>query len=376
MELSCDQCLARLSTGEEPIPGHTYRVPCVCGNTMVVEIGASGEARPIATAELRLLPSPHDDPFARAVASMARRVEVTGPIGGRLAARDPDAPLDDSAEFPPAGAVSFDDLLRRARMKGFLAGAAAGALGAAAIAIALSLATSRPVATTTIRAIEPLAESAEPARPAPEKAGARARPAATARRATGEGIAPARRAAFEAPAEPAPDDRPLPEAQVAEAELPPPDPQAGVGLDLAPKAVPGDAGAAPAPEAGAAAPRPPAEGAAAVAVPAAAPRVASKGKAPFPARDVADALRSRRAAIADCVATTPGSAPAARGQRFALTVVVDPNGRVSDVQIDDPEIEATPLGVCLLRLAQGMSFAPFEGEPFRVELALGYGDSE
>jgi hypothetical protein len=90
---------------------------------------------------------------------------------------------------------------------------------------------------------------------------------------------------------------------------------------------------------------------------------------------VAEALRSRRAALADCVAATPGAA-AARGQRFALTIVIDPSGRVSDVEIDDPEIEATPLGVCLVRLAHGMSFAPFEGEPFRVELALGYGDPE
>ncbi|HEY6005786.1 MAG TPA: hypothetical protein VIV57_23090 [Anaeromyxobacter sp.] len=90
---------------------------------------------------------------------------------------------------------------------------------------------------------------------------------------------------------------------------------------------------------------------------------------------MAEALRARRAALADCVATTPG-ASAGRGQRFALTVVIDPSGSVSDVQIDDPEVEATPLGVCLVRLVQAMSFAPFEGEPFRVELSLGYGDSE
>ena len=47
--------------------------------------------------------------------------------------------------------------------------------------------------------------------------------------------------------------------------------------------------------------------------------------------------------------------------------------RVSDVQIDDPDVEATPLGMCLVRLARAMSFAPFDGRPFRVELALNWG---
>ena len=225
----------------------------------------------------------------------------------------------------------------------------------------------------TIRAIEPRAEPVAPARTTAAAGGMKARPAvpaATARRAAGEGAASARRAAPAAPASPAPDAPPAAEAPVPGAE-----PEAGVGLDLASRAA-RDA-AAPAPEDGAASPPPPpAEGTAAPSAPAAAPHAAGKGKGPFPERDVAEALRSRRAALADCVATTPGSTAAARGQRFALTVVIDPSGRVSDVQIDDPEIEATPLGVCLLRLAHGMSFAPFEGEPFRVELALGYGDSE
>ncbi|HEY6001775.1 MAG TPA: hypothetical protein VIV57_02795, partial [Anaeromyxobacter sp.] len=171
MDLSCDRCLARFSTSEEPVPGRTYRVPCQCGNTMVVEVSASGgDARLIASAEFELSASHPDDPFARALRPGTDRLEVTGPIAARLAERDPDAPLDDSAEIHASGAVSFDDLIRQARMKGFLTGAAAGALGAAVIAVALSLATSRPVATVTIQAIEPRAELAPPPRRTPEPA--------------------------------------------------------------------------------------------------------------------------------------------------------------------------------------------------------------
>jgi hypothetical protein len=41
--------------------------------------------------------------------------------------------------------------------------------------------------------------------------------------------------------------------------------------------------------------------------------------------------------------------------------------------IDDLGIAPTPLGICLVRVAQAMSFRPFEGEPVRVELPLRYG---
>lgn len=370
MDLSCDRCLARFSTSEEPIPGRTYRVPCQCGNTMVVEIDASGgDPRLIASAEFELATAQRDDPFARALRPGGGRIEVTGPISARLAERDPDAPLDDSAEVHVTGAVSFDDLLRQARMKGFLAGSAAGALGAAAIAVALSLATSRPVATMTIQTIEPRAELSAPAPRTPDTAAAAVHPAAPSRRAS-EVAEPPRRA----PERPPPtQDAPLPEAPVAAAEVPPPA-ETRVGLDLAAPPSPAAARSEPpAPEPSAAAS--PAAPAASPTAPAASPPAASKAKGPFPEREVAEALKARRAELADCVAATPGPA-AGRGQRFALTVVIDPSGRVSDVQIDDPEIETTPLGVCLLRLVHAMSFAPFEGQPFRVELALGYGDAE
>jgi hypothetical protein len=343
-----------------------------------VEVSSSGgDARLIASAEFELAPALGDDPFARALRPGTGRLEVTGPIAARLAERDPDAPLDDSAEVHASGAVSFDDLIRQARMKGFLAGAAAGAIGAAAIAVVLALATPRPVATMTIQAIEPRAELSAPARRAPEPPAAATRTAGAARGA-GEVAPPARRAPEAQPA-PAP-DAPIPSAPVADAEVPPLAAEPGVGLDLAappspaapsPVAAPRPA-AAPIPAAAAhGAPAGPEPSAASPAVPAA----AAKAKGPFPEREVAEALRARRAALADCVAATPGTA-AGRGQRFALTVVIDPSGRVSDAQIDDPEIEATPLGVCLVRLVHEISFAPFEGEPFRVELALGYGDSE
>ncbi len=56
--------------------------------------------------------------------------------------------------------------------------------------------------------------------------------------------------------------------------------------------------------------------------------------------------------------------------------MIEPSGRVSDARIDDPLVEATPLGVCLVRIAGGMSFRPFDGEPVRVALPLRHGNSE
>ncbi|HEX9051000.1 MAG TPA: hypothetical protein VF841_10745, partial [Anaeromyxobacter sp.] len=52
-------------------------------------------------------------------------------ILGPLAERDPNAPLDESAEYAVTGAVTFDEVLRRTRRQGFVAGAAAGGLAGA-----------------------------------------------------------------------------------------------------------------------------------------------------------------------------------------------------------------------------------------------------
>jgi hypothetical protein len=110
-----------------------------------------------------------------------------------------------------------------------------------------------------------------------------------------------------------------------------------------------------------------------------APTEATEATAParqLDEREVAAALRARRDAFDACVAATSGDAASARGHRFRVSVVIEPSGQVSDARIDDPQIDATPLGACLIRLAQTMSFAPFDGEPVRVDVPLRFGNAE
>ena len=381
MNFSCDRCLARFSTSGEPVPGRTYRVPCACGNTMVVEIGDLGTgARLLASAEFELAPAAPDDPFLPPRARANGRVEVTQKIEEeRLAQRDPYAPSDESSEYRITGAVTFDEVLRRVRMKGFLAGAAAGALGAALIAAGLALATARPVATTTVAVPALPAPAAEPAR---EPIPGPSRPPAPGRTEAAAGAAPDGAAGSGAAVPPA-GDGPLAEA-VADATAPSLAPADPATPDPARDAAPGPPatasaadGPAPEPVAGSSGETPAAEtpGLAPAAAASGPPPPVARPRRPFPESEVAEALRARRAAVADCVAGAPGDASSSR-QAFSIAVVIDPSGTVSDVKIDDPEIEATPLGVCLVRVAHTMSFAPFEGEPYRVELALGYGDPE
>lgn len=92
------------------------------------------------------------------------------------------------------------------------------------------------------------------------------------------------------------------------------------------------------------------------------------------AYEVAAALRERRADIEGCLAEASAAADAASEpqRRLRLVVVIDPSGRVSDALLDDAPGDSTPLGACLLRLAQELSFAPFEGDATQVRLALSH----
>lgn len=269
-------------------------------------------------------------------------------ILGPLAERDPNAALEESAEYVVTGAVSFDDVLRRARRQGFVAGAAAGGLAGAVVAAVLALATSRPVSTATaapaeVAVLEPAAPEATPASPVVSPA----RPARAATAPVAVRVA-ARSAA--APQRPAP-------------------PVADASADRADGAGPSPAAAAPAaPAASSDRPEAVAGPAEAAALPAAdEPPAAAR---PPQERDVTAALGARRDDLDACVAETPGDGAVARGRRFRMLVVVEPSGQVSEARPYDEEIAATPLGVCLARLARETTFPPFEGEPARIELRV------
>ncbi|HET8542654.1 MAG TPA: hypothetical protein VFL83_22460 [Anaeromyxobacter sp.] len=277
---------------------------------------------------------------------------------GPLAERDPDAPLEPSAEYVVTGAVSFDDVLRRARRQGFVAGAAAGGVAGALVAAVLALAM-RPAA-PAIATIAP----ADP--PAPEPAEAAPSRARAPRAAAASGTEPR---ATE-PAGPRPEAR----AEGVAAAAPAPEPGDGAADAAAAHA---DAVASRPPDA-----RPAGDAASAEAQgdaasaeaqdakePAASDEAAQRGRPPRE-REVAAAISARRDDLEACVAETPGDGAAARGRRFRFLVVVDPSGQVSEARTYDEAIGATPLGVCLVRLARETTFPPFDGEPVSVEVRV------
>jgi hypothetical protein len=281
-------------------------------------------------------PAARDDPFARARAGEAGEpgdaagADRSDTLAGPLAQRDPHAPVEESAVFQLSGPTSLDDLLRRARLRGFLAGAlVGGALVVGGVAVASWW--MRPVAATVS---SPIA-AAEP-HVAPQDVGVVPPP----------GAGPAA----------APEARP-PAAVPAGGAAPHP---AGRRRGAPAPASPGDVLVLPALELSAPGPAAPAPRAPSVAAPSGGLELA----------EVSAALDARREAIERCTADHPVDATAAAGRRFHLVLTVAATGRVADAALDDAEVGAADLGGCLVALAREIRFPPFEGDPVRVELPL------
>ena len=279
-----------------------------------------------------------DDPFAGAPlrppggpAEGERSATIVGP----LAKRDPHAEVEveDSAEFDVTGAASFDDLLRHVRWRGFLAGAAVGALVVGAGAIALSWALSRPPPPAGVPLQIPLQE--------PGRAGGEPRPNAPPRQ-TPEGRPPAPGPAA------AVRDQTRPARATGKGRLRPgageePRGVAAPGLVLGPADEPSGPGAGPV-----------------------ATRAPPRRLDPAA---VAAALAGRREEIEACATAHPADTARAGGRRFHLLLTIDRTGQVA-AQVDDAEIGATALGACLVRVAGEDRFAPFDGDPVRADLPL------
>lgn len=450
MNFSCDRCGKRFTTSDDPVPGRTYRIPCACGNDVVLEIPAAGtEERRAPFPRSAPTPRPRslggrpprrggdpfappaaseplpDDPFAAApVPDVPRHepvvppsLDVTPTMDGPLARRDPDAPADESAEYRVTSALSFDDVLRRARRRGFLVGAVVGAVAAAAIAVGLAVATSRtspaphgpapasasadapapagPPSAPMESSAPPSSASGAPASPVPDTAtAATAVPDARRGAVPGNG-APA--APPSRPARPVPDTAAVKPNTTVDAKSVVPDTE----LRLVPESEGAEGGGGAVPDT---------EGADGEARSDVAGEVASSGPAPEGDRaedergggdaagpegdagaaadepadpqeapreaEVKAALAARQEALDECIALAPGEPAAARGQRFRLVVSVEPTGAVSDARVDDAEIARTPLGVCLVEIARTLRFPAFGGEPTRVEVRVRHGVAE
>ena len=103
-----------------------------------------------------------------------------------------------------------------------------------------------------------------------------------------------------------------------------------------------------------------------------APQVPSRRLAPA---SVERAIARKKASFDQCVdqaLAAPGG-EALAGRKIALLIAVERGGLVEAAQVEQPEIEASPLGACLRRAAGGLLFPPFEGEPVGVRIPLQLG---
>ena len=252
MKFSCDRCHKKFSTSDEPVPGRVYRIPCKCGNTIVLQLDAAVEqvelprsSAPVREPPRRAAPPPipapappaapeparvptvaadwaavaaqlADDPFVRARAeSPDLRVllacaseDVTPTV---LARRDPDAPPELSSVYDPEPALDpFADELRRTRTHALALGSTAGAAVGAVCAAVITVLLLRPWSVTV----------ASPSAPEPDVRVAQAaprlgpeRPVAGRRHAVARASVPAVAEAPRARAVPALAPAPAPAAQ-------------------------------------------------------------------------------------------------------------------------------------------------------------------
>lgn len=170
MEFACDRCRRQFSTSYEAVTGRVYRIPCKCGNTIVLRFDTPRQAEPPPfppRAASRLTPPPLPAYFrAMASAGGARAGSAMTPGEGApapaarsgttpsaasapppthddaaLARLDPTASPEVSGEHPyePSMSVPFAVAFAQSRRRAFLAGCGAGASAATVLVGAIAL---------------------------------------------------------------------------------------------------------------------------------------------------------------------------------------------------------------------------------------------
>ena len=181
MEFACDRCKKRYSTSYQPVTGRVYRIPCKCGNNIVLRFDLPRNAEPPPPPPRpasRRTPPPLPDRYlsmangraraeptmkAMTVGGCAPDPDVTAPLrtaplrtaplqtapvqtapsndGGGRARLDPTASPELSGEYPyePSTSIPFGVAFALSRRRAFLAGCGAGASGAMVLVGAVAL---------------------------------------------------------------------------------------------------------------------------------------------------------------------------------------------------------------------------------------------
>jgi hypothetical protein len=171
MEFACDRCHKRFSTSYQPVTGRVYRIPCKCGNDIVLRFDLPRQAGPPPVppgAAPRMTPPPLPERYL-CMANGRTRVESTpktmtvgerapAPVASAPVATappqqtaprndsfararlDPTASPEVSGEYPCEPSVPFGLAFAQSRRRAFLAGCGAGASGALVLAGVITLA--------------------------------------------------------------------------------------------------------------------------------------------------------------------------------------------------------------------------------------------
>lgn len=101
---------------------------------------------------------------------------------------------------------------------------------------------------------------------------------------------------------------------------------------------------------------------------------------PAPFLDTEQAARTvgrQQRAFEACASSALRRNPAlVRNRKVTMAVVVASTGRVTQASVDDPDIDADPLGLCLKSACRRMVFPPFDGPPVLVEVPLALGKGQ
>jgi hypothetical protein len=83
-------------------------------------------------------------------------------------------------------------------------------------------------------------------------------------------------------------------------------------------------------------------------------------------------IGKQKAAFDRCVETAltgPGG-PALTGRKTGLLIAVGGAGVVEASEVEDADIEGSALGACLRKVAERLSFPPFEGDAVGIRVPL------
>ncbi len=328
VKFSCDRCGQKYFSVDEPVPGQRYSVPCVvCGGALLLKGG-----------DFPALPTVAVDPEPAFGQGSIPDATAEEPLGLALA----------PAARPEPRVVPQRPLPRRARRTRV---APVGRSAARATGIVLATAAAGILVFVGVQRL-----LSAPGQPRTDSGAGGDPPVAPAPVGDVDSPTFVPPHAASSPPSPAASSAPSSPAQ----KPPPPSPGPG-----APRARVGPGKPMPAAAAGAGRPAAPASSPP--------PQTASSTRPTL--ERVTTAIAAKRPELDACFRESQKVEPELRIGRgpFHLRLTVNPDGIVTETEIDDPVVQNAVLGACVRAVVRGLVFPMFKGEPVQMRVPLAPG---